>query len=274
MKLSYLYQKMVRHFDISELQNLCFELNVDYENLNGLNKSDKCRELITYLQRRGRLDDLIEICLRQRPNVVWREQANSRSFSTEPKERSVISVLFLAADPTNATRLRLGEEFREIQEKLQLAKLRDSFELHQRTSLRPSDISQAMLDVYPKIVHFSGHGSAKGELFFEDLVGKAHPVQPDALSALFEQFAKQVECVVLNACYSKIQARGISEHIEHVIGMNQAVGDKAAIAFTIGFYQALGAGRTIEEAYNLGCVQIGLQGIQEQLTPMLLKKAQ
>ena len=33
----------------------------------------------------------------------------------------MITILFVAADPTNASRLRLGEEYREIQEKLQLA---------------------------------------------------------------------------------------------------------------------------------------------------------
>lgn len=183
-----------------------------------------------------------------------------------------ISILFLAADPTDACRLRLGEELREIQEKLQLAKLRDKFELHQRMSVRPSDISQALLDIYPKVVHFSGHGTDSGALCFENQSGKAHFIQPDALAALFEQFATQVNCVVLNACYSEIQANAIAEHIEYVIGMNKAIGDKAAIAFTIGFYQALGAGRTVEEAYQLGCVQIRLQGVPEYLTPVFVRK--
>lgn len=50
--------------------------------------------------------------------------------------------------------------------------------------------------------------------------------------------------------------------------MNQAIGDDAAISFAIGFYQALGAGRSIEDAYKLGCVQIRLQGIPEHLTPV------
>lgn len=54
--------------------------------------------------------------------------------------------------------------------------------------------------------------------------------------------------------------------------MHQAIHDKAAIAFTIGFYQALGAGRTIEDAYKLGCVQIRLQDIPGHLTPVLIKK--
>jgi len=89
---------------------------------------------------------------------------------------------------------------------------------------------------------------------------------------LFEQFAHQVNCVLLNACYSETQARAIAKHIEYVIGMNKAIGDRAAIAFAVGFYQALGAGRTIEDAYELGCVQIRLQDIPEHLTPVLIKK--
>ena len=81
-----------------------------------------------------------------------------------------------------------------------------------------------------------------------------------------------VKCVLLNACYSEIQATAIAEHINFVIGMDKEIGDKAAIAFAVGFYQALGAGRTFEEAYKLGCVQIQLQGIAEHLTPVLIKK--
>jgi len=185
-----------------------------------------------------------------------------------------VPILFLAAEPTDAARLRLGEELREIHEKLQLAKLREYFKLEERMSIRPQDISQALLDVAPQIVHFSGHGTSSGALCFENEVGESQAVQPDALAALFEQFASQVKCVILNACYSAVQANAIAKHINYVIGMDQAIGDAAAIAFTIGVYQALGAGRTIEDAYKLGCVQISLQGIPEQRTPVLIKKGE
>ena len=187
----------------------------------------------------------------------------------------MVSILFLAADPTDASRLRLGEEFREIQEKLKLSKFRDNFRLElPQLSVRPPDITQALLDTQPQIVHFSGHGTSSGELCFENLVGETHPIEPDALAALFEQFSGQVDCVILNACYSEIQAKAIAKHIKYVIGMNQAIGDKAAIDFAIGFYQALGGGRSIEDAYKLGRVQIQLQGIPGHLTPVLIKKDQ
>jgi hypothetical protein len=183
----------------------------------------------------------------------------------------MISILFLAADPTDGPRLRLGEEVREIQENLRRARLGDQFEFHPRFSVRPSDISQALLDVNPRVVHFSGHGTSAGALYIENRTGQIHPIQPDALAALFEIFASEVNCVVLNACYSITQAQAIVKHIPYVIGMSEVIGDRAAVAFSDGFYQALGAGRSIEEAYKLGCVQIRLEGIPEHLIPVLLK---
>jgi len=186
---------------------------------------------------------------------------------------SQIKILFLAADPSNESRLRLLQELRDIKEKLRLANERDRFVLESRESVRVGDITQALFDFDPQIVHFSGHGTSAGELYFEDLLGKAQPVQADALANLFELVADKINCVVLNACYSETQAKVIAEHIPFVIGMNQAIGDKAAIAFAVGFYKALAAGKTIEKAYKFGCVEIQLQGIVEHLKPVIYKKS-
>ena len=53
-------------------------------------------------------------------------------------------------------------------------------------------------------------------------------------------------------------------------GMSKAIGDKAAIEFAVGFYDGLGAGRSVEFAYKLGCNSIEVAGIPEHLTPQLL----
>ncbi|WOD37176.1 hypothetical protein [Nodosilinea sp. E11] len=183
-----------------------------------------------------------------------------------------VTILFLAADPSDAARLRLGQELRDIREKLQLSKQREYFSLHSRESVRPGDITQAIFDVEPQIVHFSGHGMGTGDLCFEDVLGKTHPVQSEVLASLFELVSEQVSCVVLNSCYSERQAKSIAQHIPFVIGMNQAIGDKAAIAFAVGFYKALGAGRLFKDAYKFACVEIQLQGVSEHLTPILFQK--
>ena len=59
------------YFNESELQNLAFDLGVDYENLPGKAKSDKARELIAFLDRRGRLAELVQRCHQLRPNAPW-----------------------------------------------------------------------------------------------------------------------------------------------------------------------------------------------------------
>ncbi|BAY32118.1 hypothetical protein NIES2107_40040 [Nostoc carneum NIES-2107] len=81
-----------------------------------------------------------------------------------------VKILFLASDPSDESRLRLGQELRDIRERLQLAKGRDKFVLESRESVRPGDITQAIFDVDPQIVHFSGHGISTGELYFENLL--------------------------------------------------------------------------------------------------------
>ena len=184
----------------------------------------------------------------------------------------MISILFLSADPTDQTRLRLGEEAREIEEKLQLSRQRDNFDFIVKLSVRPQDITQAMLDISPQIVHFSGHGNEEGALCVETVTGHTLPIPAEALAGLFENFADQLNCVVLNACYSAVQAKAIARHIPYVIGMSREVADLAAISFSIGFYQALGAGRSIEQAFNIGVALIRMQGIPDNLVPQMLKQ--
>ncbi len=193
--------------------------------------------------------------------------------STELKEiRQSRKILILAANPKATTPLRLDEEVREINSVLQRAKKREQFDLRQLWAVRIRDISHALVDEKPQIVHFSGHGAGDEGLVLENETGQVQFVNAEALAGLFELFANRIECVILNACYSEVQAEAIFKHIPYVIGMNKALGDRAAIEFAVGFYDALGAGESIEFAYKLGCKAIQLAGIPEHLTPKLKKK--
>jgi formylglycine-generating enzyme required for sulfatase activity len=184
----------------------------------------------------------------------------------------VRKILVLSANPKGTKPLRLDEEIREIKQGLQLAIKRDRFVIESAEAVRYRDIHRSILNCEPQIVHFSGHGAGEPGLLFEDNTGKHKLVDAEALAGLFELFADQVECVLLNACYSEIQAQAIAQHIDYVIGMSDEIGDQAAIEFAVGFYDALGAGRNVEFAYKLGCNTILMAGIPEHLTPQLLKK--
>ena len=180
-----------------------------------------------------------------------------------------IKILLLAANPKNTDPLRLGEEIREIDIILKQANHRDRFELIPKFAVRVGDLRDEMLSQSPQIVHFSGHGAGQAGLVLEDDLGKQALVSTEALARFFQSFADTVECVLLNACYSKVQAEAINQHINCVIGMNQAIGDRAAIEFAKGFYAALGSGRSIESAFEIGCASLDLKNIPESSKPEL-----
>ena len=181
-------------------------------------------------------------------------------------------ILILTANPKNTDKLRLDEEVREIQEGLQRSRSRDQFEIIARWAVRPDDLRRSLLDHEPQIVHFSGHGAGAQGLVLENTAGQAKPVSNQSLARLFKLFQEKVECVLLNACYSEVQAEAIHQHIDCVIGMNQAIGDRAAIEFAVGFYDGLGAGRSYADAFEFGLSAIDLEGLPETATPQLKQR--
>jgi len=184
------------------------------------------------------------------------------------------TILILAANPEGTARLRLDREVRDISESLRRSQHRTQFVLEQRWAVRSEDMQRAILEITPQIVHFSGHGSGDEGLILEDESGNPKWVDGNALASLFQLVADRVECVILNACYSEIQAKAILKHIPYLIGMNSAIGDGAALKFSCGFYDALGTGHDIEFAYKWGCTSIGMAGLHEHLAPVLLKNPQ
>lgn len=182
-------------------------------------------------------------------------------------------VLIIAALPD---RLRLDKEIREIEEAIKRAVKRDLFEIKIITAVRPQDIRRAIAEERPQIVHFCGHGQEDGSLVLEDNVGNHKPVSPESLAALFKLHASYVKCVLLNACYSALPAEAISQHIDYVIGMNQPIGDKAAIVFAQGFYDGLGYENLdnqdiIQRAFGEGLVALKMEDISQGQIPVLEK---
>lgn len=79
--LSQLRQSLIQQFSKSELHHLAFDLGVEYEELTGSTRSDKAVSLIEYLQRNGRLPELITQCRQLRPSTIWPDVAHIKPYS-------------------------------------------------------------------------------------------------------------------------------------------------------------------------------------------------
>ena len=209
------------------------------------------------------------------------------------------TILFLAANPqvtTNSDRhvLALEEEARAIREELERGGHRDRFEFATRWAVRPLDLLRELNRLRPSIVHFSGHGTgddrapdarlrrditaeaagggvkaAQSGLYFLDSQGRPKLVPTEALQEAFGAAGSMVKLVVLNACYSDVQADALLAHVDCVVGMAGAILDAAAIAFACGFYGALGEGLSATVAYRQGCAAISMQGLADRHRPRL-----
>lgn len=185
---------------------------------------------------------------------------------------SKIKVLFLSANPSGSLSLKLDEEIRAITEKIYSAKYRDSVELISVWAIRPDDLLQSLLVHRPHVLHFSGHGTSDGELLLNDNNGYPKLVSTTTINNIFTTLKDNLQLVILNACYSQMQAQRIAEVIDCVIGMSHEIGDLTAITFASSFYRAIGFNRSIQEAFDIGRVAIEAEGIYEEKTPQLFTK--
>ncbi len=186
-----------------------------------------------------------------------------------PTEREIRKILFFGVNPKNTRRIRIDEEVREIEEELTKANQRDGFELTTKWAIRSRDLQFNMVNYNPDIIHFSGHGEKDG-ILIEDKNGLAKIITDDAIELLFSMF-NDIQCVVLNACYTYEQAKLISQFVPFVIGLPRKVKDTVAIQFSIGFYMALGAGKDYKQAFKMGLAMVKMEVPNAEVIPILIE---
>lgn len=173
------------------------------------------------------------------------------------RDEKISRVLFMSAQPKETRELRLGEEARQIRQALTRTGRR--IEMIETSALRARDLSWYLLDYDPDILHFSGHGY-QGAILVERDDRTDWPLEGSHLAKLFGIFKNRLRCVVLNSCFSGLQADPIAHTVGAVIARKEAVPDEPAIIFAEHLYEGLGFGRTLRESFELGCWQVQAQG--------------
>lgn len=64
-------RNMRESFSEDELESLAFDLGVKYGNLPGRIHFRKCEELLAYMERHGRIGELVNLCREKRPLLPW-----------------------------------------------------------------------------------------------------------------------------------------------------------------------------------------------------------
>ena len=169
-----------------------------------------------------------------------------------------IRILFLSANPWTTSRILVDEEAREIFEKIQEGPFRNQFEFQKHAATRPIDLQRLLMLHQPHIVHFSGHGTKKQKIILGGERGRGKTVDQQGLADLLALYNNHVRLVLLNACFTKAQARSISEVINYSIGTGKGIGDKVGVTFAGAFYRALGFGKSVRNAFDSAKAELSL----------------
>ena len=182
-------------------------------------------------------------------------------------------VLVVFANPRGTSPLRLGSEDRVIRESVKLSHYRENISLTIHHATTVHDLRRALLDEEFQIIHISGHGTGSGLVLEDDLGGK-YVIPQQALAELFKAYSPPIECVILNACYSISQGQLTSMGIPFTIAMEGPISDNAALEFSRGFYDAIGAGKNIDFAYEEGCRTVKLAAPNQKFISQILRKGE
>lgn len=213
-----------------------------------------------------RQTEAMEQTIRQHGYTQAQMQAEIERLKTVPEK---ITVLFMAANPTDTPQLRLDEEARSIQEKIRLSEYRDSVHFESRWATRSSDILQAINETNPTVVHFSGHGTQTGELALLNPDGSTKIVTKEAIAMAMATASDTIRLVVFNACFSELQAVSVVEHIEAAIGMSDSIRDDTACTFAAQLYSSIGFGRSLQTSFNQAIAELLLEGIPGENIPQI-----
>ena len=205
-------------------------------------------------RRRAEKAHAREIARLTRPAVRY---VDVRTPEPEP-----LRVLYLTANPeaddvtethadgsttTTSRYLRLDREVREVQQTLRGAKYRDLVVVEHRPAATAEDLIDALNDIRPHLVHFSGHGWNGGIVFdngsLED--PHEHAVEFDLLAEVLAATSTPPRVLVLNACETLDGADLLLPAVPVIIAMSDTIDDTAAIVFARRFYAAIASAQPV-----------------------------
>jgi len=111
------YELLQQCFNLDEFHTLCFRLGVDFDSLEGGAKAGKARELVLYMTRHGRLDELIKAIQQERPDVQFETPTDASDSAAQEADTAeldrlsadVTQLLAAAFDPDADVQLQAAQ---------------------------------------------------------------------------------------------------------------------------------------------------------------------
>jgi len=207
-------------------------------------------------------------------DLRWNNLMGELFNNSAQAQQTVKKILLLSANPENTTTSRKRTGIKEIRDALKRANHGKLLDIQERLEISAVDISQSLSELEPYIVNISGCEDGIEGLILDEIHNDnvLFDKKETLIADLFQSHSNNIECIILNSCYSEKQAKEIIKHIEFVIGIGQNLEDKVVVNFLTEFYYQIGSQRTISHSYYQSRNLLERTGTNPDWLPILLNK--
>lgn len=201
-----------------------------------------------------------------------------------------LKVLVMLASPQDFEALDVEAEWQKLHTAFATLEAAGLVKVDRLPRASLAALAQQLSRDHYHIFHFIGHGvfderSAESSLVLEDEEGNSLQIAGEDIGIHLHNHSS-LRLVLLNACegaraaahdiYSGLAQGLIRSQIPAVIGMQFEISDKAAIAFSSRFYEAIASGKPVDEALDESrrAIHAAQNGGTEWGTPVLYLRAQ
>lgn len=250
MNLQELASKIGKRFSKGEVKTeICFEMDINYEDLPSSNRKGKIIELVLFCERHDRLDELITVCKKQRPTESWIIDKSSSSPLIEKKTEVQTQEKEQEKLPTKGEKEKQSQLSSEnIANDIDKFTFNDGslLKLIQNSSMRPENLIEDELTKI-KLLSKSRPLDAPLKINIENLT---------TLNFVEELRIDPRIIVIGNIPYNKVVSdiRGISNPLLKKIEINYQLKNQFPM-LTIHGYSIAGEGKDIEVLFREGWIQ-------------------
>lgn len=180
-------------------------------------------------------------------------------------------VLFIYANPSSSSRLRLELEDRRISEIVAHLRLPEGTKRSVQAASWNDLVEHVSSNDDMEILHFSGHGSPNAILLETSDSKGERIVSVQDLDYLLELAGFRFRGIVCMSCYSADALRPLVRRVPYIISVEGPVNDAAAIAFVDRFYWNFFRSNSIERSFYISSESVRLEYGEKLIRPILLK---
>lgn len=177
-------------------------------------------------------------------------------------------LLALLSNPDGKVKLRMDIEMKSINARIS-PQVNHDFYCRQVANITIDELPGLLIAEKPEMLHFSGHGNQQ-QLCFENRQGQPHNISHEALTEIFAETGRFLNCLLINACNSLKLASMIKKYVPYVIGFPDFIEDELATAFSQTFYETLSQGLTVPSCFRLAKAVIMTEITEDRLPELLI----